>query len=48
MNDTDFSRGWEQGIHESLVSILNMFTKEDLREEWIYLVEYYNARMKTE
>lgn len=47
MADTDFSRGWEQGMHESVISILNMLSIEDLREEWVYLVEYYNARART-
>jgi hypothetical protein len=44
IEDAAFAKGYEQAIHESLISILDMLTIEDLTEEWIWLVEYYNVR----
>lgn len=46
MSDDDFEKGWKQGVHEAVTSLLDVLEYKDLREEWRYMEEYLEMRRR--
>lgn len=45
-DDSEFLKGWKQGVHEAVTSLLDVLQYDDLREEWRFLEEYLEMRRR--